>query len=355
MSDAEAIIDFADYLIERCHQLWTCEITKPQTVAESVGFSINKHRLRCSTPLVSYRKSIRDSLVGCDSTLTDESGKDCRIIVNIEGTDGWPTIPSRVVAAMQDHQSNLALETTPYRCLQQPPGCWQFYNRSRGYGVQLLRSANSLPAWDTGAPLRNFLHWHLINKSLGLVHAGTLGYEGQGILLAGQGGSGKSGTVLAGLRHGLQSVGDDYVLASLDQGVTAHPLFQTLKQDPTGCERIGVKADSPLRQSLNWQGKHQFRIADLTGEGPVDQLQIRALCLPTITGSASTHFRPVNARDAFLSLAPSGLAQAPGDQGTLFGFCAAVARSLPTYRLELGSDPAEISASIRAFLQNQPR
>lgn len=137
----------------------------------------------------------------------------------------------------------------------------------------------------------------------------------------------------------------------MDQDVTAYPLFQTLKQDPGGCERLGIPADSALRRTLNWQGKHQFTLADLGGDQPVDQLRIRALCLPRISGTITTRFLPVNGKDAFLALAPSGLAQMPGDRGILFSFCAAVARSLPTYRLELGSDPAEISTSIRAFLQ----
>jgi hypothetical protein len=150
-------------------------------------------------------------------------------------------------------------------------------------------------------------------------------------------------------------VGDDYVLVRQEQDISAYPMFQTLKQDPAGCNRLGIPEDSPLRQTLNWQGKHQFRLVDLAGVERIDRLSIRALCVPTISGTSHTRFLPVNAKDAFLALAPSGLAQMPGDRGTLFSFCAAMARSLPTYRLELGSDPAEISQSIRTFLQERPQ
>jgi len=318
---------------------------------ESVVFSLGAQRFRCGTALEHYRSSLLKALVNSAATPTEPGAVDCTIAIGIAGVDGWPDVPAWAEACMQDPALHLAMESTPYRYLQQPPGCWQFFDRRRRCGVQLLRSPSSLPPWDGGAPLRNFLHWHLISPSCGLLHAGSLGRAGQGILLAGAGGSGKSGTVLAGLLHGLQSVGDDYVLARLDQDVTAHPLFQTLKQDPAGCERLGIPGDSPLRQTLNWQGKHQFTLSDLGGEPPVDRLRIRALCLPSITGAAHSRFLPVNGKDAFLALAPSGLAQMPGDRGTLFSFCAAVARFLPTYRLELGRDPAEISSSIQAFLQ----
>lgn len=331
------------------------QILRSRTSADSghelVEFSLGSQRFSCRTPLAGYRRSILNALVNHGASVQQSPTADCHIAIAIAGEDGWPDLPDWAEQCMRDPGLHLAMEATPYRYLQQPPGCWQFFDQRSRCGVQLLRSATSLPPWDGGAPLRNFLHWHLISNVCGLLHAGTLGHAGQGILLAGPGGSGKSGTVLAGLLHGLQSVGDDYVLVRLDQDVTAYPLFQTLKQDPGGCERLGIPADSALRRTLNWQGKHQFTLADLGGDQPVDQLRIRALCLPRISGTSTTRFLPVNGKDAFLALAPSGLAQMPGDRGILFSFCAAVARSLPTYRLELGSDPAEISTSIRAFLQ----
>ena len=42
--------------------------------------------------------------------------------------------------------------------------------------------------------------------------------SGDGVLLAGAGGAGKSGTTLAGILHGLSSVGDDYVAVRANGG-----------------------------------------------------------------------------------------------------------------------------------------
>jgi hypothetical protein len=89
---------------------------------------------------------------------------------------------------------------------------WHIYDQSTATAVQLMRSAGEYPPWETGAPLRPFLHWHYALQGRRLTHCGTLGIGGKGVILAGAGGSGKSATVIAGLLHGLQSVGDDYVL-----------------------------------------------------------------------------------------------------------------------------------------------
>ncbi|WP_245469351.1 serine kinase, partial [Mesorhizobium sp. M7A.F.Ca.MR.362.00.0.0] len=140
---------------------------------------------------------------------------------------------------------------------------WQFYDPQRRVGVQLMASADAFPPWEPGAPLRAFLHWEYAARGMRLAHAGTLGIEGKGVLLAGAGGAGKSGTVAAGLLHGLDSVGDDYVLVDLSNGVTARPLFSTLKQDPQGFVRLGLKHRLKAHGPLNWQGKYAFHIDDI--------------------------------------------------------------------------------------------
>ena len=76
--------------------------------------------------------------------------------------------------------------------------------------------------------------------------------------------------------------------------------------------------------------------------------------LPVVTGEANTRLEPVDRRQAFMALAPSGLFQLPGDRGTQFRFCAELVRRLPAFRLLLGTDPAEISGSIARWLERNP-
>ena len=138
-----------------------------------------------------------------------------------------------------------------------------------------------------------------------LAHGGTLGLNGSGVLIAGAGGAGKSGTVVAGLLHGLQSIGDDYVLLDASEDVVGHHVFATLKQDQAGFDRLGLKDRLPTVGPLNWQGKYEFRIGDVSTVPTPARLSIKALFVPRLADEARTRIEPVSRRDAMLAFAPS--------------------------------------------------
>ncbi|BCG69236.1 hypothetical protein MesoLj113a_03940 [Mesorhizobium sp. 113-1-2] len=227
---------------------------------------------------------------------------------------------------------------------------WQVYDPERRIGVQLMTSPDAFPPWEPTAPLRAFLHWEYAARGMRLTHAGTLGANGKGVLLAGAGGAGKSGTVAAGLLNGLDSVGDDYVLIDLAGGVTARPLFSTLKQDPQGFARLGLKQRLRIESPLNWQGKHTFHIADIAPRPVPAALDIVALVVPHIGGGEMSSIVPVSRRDAMIALAPSGIMQMPGERESGFRFFGDLTRQLPSYRLSLGTHPEEIAGTLADFL-----
>jgi len=227
---------------------------------------------------------------------------------------------------------------------------WQFYDPEARVGVQLMRAADAFPPWEPGAPLRAFLHWEYAARGMRLTHAGTLGLDGKGVLLAGAGGAGKSGTVVAGLLNGLDSVGDDYVLIDIAAGVTARPLFTALKQDPQGFARLGLKDRLGTNRPLNWQGKYVFRIGDIVSRPAPAKLDIGALMMPHISGSWKSSITPMSRRDAMIALAPSGIAQMPGERESGFRFFGELTRLLPCYRLSLGADPEEIAGTVADFV-----
>ncbi|WP_137929000.1 serine kinase [Mesorhizobium comanense] len=227
---------------------------------------------------------------------------------------------------------------------------WQFYDPERRVGVQLMTAADAFPPWEPAAPLRPFLHWEYAARGMRLTHAGTLGLDGKGILLAGSGGAGKSGTVAAGLLSGLDSVGDDYVLVDLLRGVSARPLFSTLKQDAQGFARLGLEQRLANHGPLNWQGKYTFHIADIAPRQVPARLDIVALMVPHISGGKTSSVVPASRRDAMLALAPSGIMQMPGERESGFRLFGELTRLLPCYRLSLGNNPEEIAGTISNFL-----
>lgn len=228
---------------------------------------------------------------------------------------------------------------------------WQFFDAEAAFGVELLRGPDAYPPWEPSAPLRPFLHWQYARQGMRLAHCGTLGLNGSGVLLAGSGGAGKSGTVVAGLLNGLQSVGDDYVLLDAKEEIVGYPVFSTLKQDQAGFDRLGLKDRLATSGPLNWQGKYEFRMGDLCEGSPPAQLLMKALLVPRITGAAKTRIAPISRRDAMLAFAPSSIHQMPGERESGFAFFSRVANSLPCFVLELGRDPVDIAHTIAAFLE----
>jgi hypothetical protein len=275
----------------------------------------------------------------------------CRIFIGHPGIEGMPE-PARWSDAnftehgFAEHLAQAGLRGHHFHDLD----FWQVYDAQRRVGVQLMRSHDGFPPWEPGAPLRAFLHWEYAQRGMRLTHAGTLGADGKGLLIAGAGGAGKSGTVVAGLLNGLDSVGDDYVLIDLSGGVTARPLFSTLKQDPKGFARLGLKERLGTHGPLNWQGKHVFHIGDIAPRPLPATLDIVALMVPHIGGGRTSSITPVSRRDAMIALAPSGIAQMPGERESGFRFFSDLTRLLPCHRLSLGTDPKEIADTVGDFL-----
>ncbi|RAZ91400.1 serine kinase [Mesorhizobium hawassense] len=275
----------------------------------------------------------------------------CRIFIGHPGIAGMPEPASWGDAHFTEHSFARKLAEAGLRGHHfHDLDFWQVYDPERRAGVQLMRSADAFPPWEPGAPLRAFLHWEYAARGMRLTHAGTLGLGGEGVLLAGAGGAGKSGTVVAGLLNGLDSVGDDYVLIDLDGGVRARPLFSTLKQDPRGFARLGLEGRLGTGRPLNWQGKHVFHISEIAPRPVSASMDISALMVPHIGDSKTSSIEPMPRKDAIIALAPSGIAQMPGERESGFRFFSDLTRFLPCYRLSLGTHPDEIAGTIRDFL-----
>lgn len=234
-------------------------------------------------------------------------------------------------------------------------GIWQFHAPRRSCGIQTLQHAGQFPPWEAGFPLRNFLHWGYQAQGMRLVHAGTLGHQGRGVLLAGAGGAGKSGTTLAGISHGLTSVGDDYIAIAQDAScATAYPVMRLMKQDQQGLARLGIDPVGRALGTPNWQGKYEFDFAELVAGARAPSLALTAILLPRITDRAKCRILPAPMRDALYGLLPNNMGQLPDGLRQCLSFVTGLAKALPAYHLELGSEPEDIAQTIARFLEGSP-
>jgi hypothetical protein len=228
---------------------------------------------------------------------------------------------------------------------------WQFLSHETGSGLYLLDGTEAFAPWERAFPLRNFIHWAYAADNRRLIHAASLGLNGAGVLLAGAGGAGKSGTTLSGILNGLQSVGDDYIgLEFADGRPSAFPVMKLMKQDPAGLLRLKQDPNSTTFGEINWQGKHEFDFESFVPNSRAESLAINAILLPHVSHSTRTNMRSATPREVMFALMPNNLQQLPGALKQGFDFISRLSRAVPGYHLELGQDAAEVSDVITEFL-----
>jgi hypothetical protein len=269
---------------------------------------------------------------------------------SLPGTPRWAWAApglGNVMAALAEHGLRGACDTEY--------AIWYVYDPARALGVQAMQTATLRPPWEPSFPLRLLLHWASRTAESGMVHAGTLGHQGSGVFLVGAGGSGKSGTTLSGILHGLTSVGDDYVAVRCADGrVEAEPVLRVMKQDVRGLRRLGLEPGKvALNGPPNWQGKIELDFARLVPGARAERLAMKAILLPRVSWSPSSSFRQASAREAMLAMAPSSLYQLYGSLREDFRLIASIVRAVPAFHLDLGEDPAEVAASVRAFIEQR--
>jgi hypothetical protein len=163
---------------------------------------------------------------------------------------GWYGSPRR----FEEMLKSLGLKGAfPAAEMPAPADPFSIFDPAARVGVQLVDKLTDLPPWDSGAPFRILLHFAAACRGWRLIHAATLAVGGKGILIVGAGGAGKSGTCLAGLASGLNTVGDDYVLVAPGAPLTAFRAYRLLKQDREGLARIPGLAAHAAHAQVNWQ------------------------------------------------------------------------------------------------------
>ena len=233
------------------------------------------------------------------------------------------------------------------------------HDRARGEVAGWFSGVDRLPLYDRGRPLHPQIL--LANQDAGAppLHAALVARDGRGALLVGAGGSGKSTAALACFLAGFEFLGDDYVSLLRDEGgFVGHGVYSSTFVDPEHLRRfpeLHARAVSP-----SWPGEDKSVVflletsRALPGAGRLARVSpIDAMFLPTV-GPGPTRVAPATPAEAGLRLVQGGLALAPhaGSAGLprLFDLAAAV----PTFRLTLGPELAEIPRAIAAALSARP-
>lgn len=227
------------------------------------------------------------------------------------------------------------------------------FDRAARRVVGWVGDARHLTLYEQGRPLHSaLLLWHQ-DRRVQPVHAGLVSLDGQGILLGGQGGSGKSTTALMCLKAGFQYQADDYVgVERTPDGYVGHSMYSSTHLEPHHIERFPWLQPHAIPGSLPGEDKSLVLLADAKPDGLSAQASIRALALPCVVDAEATRVRPASRLEALLRLAPSTLLQLPHACATPDGLgrLGDMVETIPTFWLELGRDMERIPDRVARLL-----
>ena len=210
-----------------------------------------------------------------------------------------------------------------------------------GRAYFLKRDLAPLPYWEIGSPFRYISPGWFAARGLQFVHGGAVGTSAGGVLLTAKGGSGKSTTTMLCAKAVMQFAGDDYCLADPRTGYL-YSLYNSSKLKGTeDLKRLpdlaGLSRNLDSFQNGGF-GKAIYFLSDIWSDRLSSGFPLRAIMLPSVTGSVDSSLELCSPADALMAMMPSTVAQLPAADQSDSDRIAALIERLPAYRLYLGSD-----------------
>ncbi len=227
------------------------------------------------------------------------------------------------------------------------------YDAVERRGTVVVFDTADLPAYERAAPLRPILTQALALYGTQYAHAGAVGFPDGGVLLAGKSGAGKSTTSLACLNSDLLFAGDDYCALQVDKQPIAHSLYNSAKGTSQTVAHLPFL--EPYIQFWDTEGsaKAIWYLYEHLPHKMISQFPLCAILLPRVTRQVSTHLISAPPHAALVALAPSTIQQLPNADAQVLRRLAVIARHLPCYYLDVGTDMAQIPQTIENFLYMQ--
>lgn len=236
------------------------------------------------------------------------------------------------------------------RAFYQPvAGALSLLDGASGRAHWWLRDAAAAPYYERAAPFKHVLQWWIADRGGALLHSAAVGVGGQGLLIAGPSGSGKSSTALACVDAGFAFASDDYLLIDAAHPPHAHMAYATAKVVRSSLARHAHHRQH-FRNLARDDEKPMLFVHDLAPDRVGAPLALRAVILPVVAHRPSTVLSPMHPAEMLRALAPSSILLFPLAGDAAFRRMADLCRELPCWRAELSDDPIDIATALRGLL-----
>ncbi|EMI42913.1 HPr kinase [Rhodopirellula sp. SWK7] len=223
-------------------------------------------------------------------------------------------------------------------------GFLQLWCRQERKAIYFINRVEQLSYWEIAAPFRTLFSWWAEDNGGQVAHAAVIGRAGEGVLIVGRGGRGKSTTAIACLDAGMDYVSDDYVLVMLQPHPTAFSLYNSAKLHTRLLQEHFPDWKERVVRNIGPEGKSLFFIHRSFPAQLKREMRIVAIVCPVITDREQSRCVPTSRAEALKGLAPSTVLQHASRESVGFSFLAKCIRQLPAYRLELGRIPSSPGA-----------
>lgn len=263
-----------------------------------------------------------------------------------------PELPSPGSVYAQSLPSTVEEHSVRWAFFRPDPGLTAYDAASREADYW-IPAVSRITYGDLAGGFRAVFAWDMAQQGLQFLHAAAVADGGRAGLIVGRSGSGKSSTSLACLLAGMEFLGDDHCLLDLRGTPAVHSIYAAAKLHTSQLERfpdverlvINPDREPPIKGVA-------LLHPEFAGLLPASR-PLAAVFVPQISGGPATAIEPIGPAAALAALAPSTLLQtAAADRGALAAM-AKLVRSVPCFRLSLGTERSEIAGRIRTFLREQ--
>jgi len=217
------------------------------------------------------------------------------------------------------------------------------YDRDEPIALYWTNAADAVQPWKRCKPFLLLFHWWLLACDWQPVHAAAVGGKIGGLLIGGRTGAGKSTTALACVRAGWTFAGDDYVLIGTDPIPRVEPLFASARLKADMVARMpNLAAAHAGTPTVVGREKVDLVLLGTLSQDAFGGFPARAIVLPRVRAGGRTTVRPASPAEAMTTLMPGTLHALRGGSGAAFAKIARFVAALPVFRVDVGSDLAEI-------------